>query len=1529
MQQLSENNKESELDKEWIPVDLLEVKSVLAIGGLYWMTEQAKEALRKALNQAKKRKEEDSDLIKRYESKYKFRWLPPNYCHSYGNMDTLDRAKRANWDNFRAKIADWNNFRTLLPLPPDTFTYIRNTATTAKTLGEGAFGCVYPVTIDPAHQQFQDGSRTSYAVKQFYHDSESRQAFQREVINNKQIARFPHKGITASILSWTMDGECYILYPAAECDLGTFMSSRAPPRVIDESTTLWFFRRLKDLSDAISHIHMPRSLQPKAESPAIDSNNELFIGCHHDLKPENILVFADEVSGNLTFKLSDFGSASFVPWSDDDDHSTSPHRGTVMYEAPEVLSRGKDSRPYDLWSLGCIMLELLLWLVGTNEEDGQVAFSTRREHDISDQLPTDDAFWYKKGSNILLKPAVHAHLDELEQVHCSRYPLLRPIPSVIRALLVIDPTKRLSASELSDQLHDAIEEIESLLSNGSASSLGPSLTDLTLMPPPDDPDKDGHQNRLPTESRLVVPTEFHLSSTNSAETQIGIPNTKHSRRGSDRNSLRRSRRSRNSRRTRKCEESAVAGAISTEGHNIHVQDDSARYKTVTESKLAADELGPHASDAQEESTCHPQEAHLMDMTSSTLLPISAFPQIQSASREPEAHQRRLDEMERKIYLDLDGVGAFTISQYNSLQSHEHLVTSPWLSFDTLYEMVLILKRQMRVARAIRKNTLFFYETRSDARFSLIVRETNRAKVARVIPVSEEMLKLYLGLLRSVFAAAKLLKTTNTTFLDNNAVEAIFAPLRGFCFTFAEYLHLDTKHVVFPKDCDSVAHVSLHLSAALLQILALGVTSSVKSHTSSFVRSASPRLQEACSIQVGSNIKIALKKQRLACLDTFVGGPIWVFQGIDQTDPGAGLYISTYLSDFAELWGLARVRYATPQKAAAIEIDTLGGTIRSIGDVRTPSSAPECLEDEVLCHWFGWDSEAGPAMPFDPLKRLVIGFPLPENTSCDIKRQYYVRTLPDRDLGTSSAGYKTDARTFTSGFMQYVGLSVGLTQKFTASCSTKNVILDSWLKGRANNPNFIPEIAALDQLVGLEISKCNGNAVRVTLWDILRHPEVMAYAQRLEGDLSCCSKWTSFETFQSLYDSITTKVARWHLFDTVTNLIDRLKCTGVNDRGELLAWNVTCNGGCCGKVLVPGWVTMVKESRVCSTFAILSNRCLTVEGRRTCLNDCSDEDLPEQAASLVTKLEIAAEIDLVKYTKARKRRPGLVLNTPKKRHRGNESSEKDTDSLRKYHSRRQRGRPSSGTGGIYEFISTSEEQLRKTNGLLPQNSQHDRPRPSSFVPPADSWFSEDRPDIKAVEASLARFKVSEDLGQSENDRPSKVESVLPRSQVPTIGQRHNGSSSPHKRRRRTGSMLSVKGTRTGHSEASEHRSYKHVLRRVDLAALKWKLEENHGILTLTHDSRSRGVVFRSRQGDIPVETTLKKYNVLVQKGDEMINRFDVKLEEAKDILIFGYPRARFKFRFQEVKYPWKPLRPCETVKSIRVLDSRYCQPQTYI
>lgn len=167
---------------------------------------------------------------------------------------------------------------------------------------------------------------------------------------------------------------------------------------------LWLCEQLIGLASALQSIH---------EADQNKKGEKLF-GRHGDLKPENILWFPsdgnDASLGHGTLKIADLGLTRFS-------HTEEPQSVgdsipfTAAYRPPELDDvEGHISRSYDIWSLGCVYLEVLIWYLQGKESldefrrqrlanDPSLGFTSATFFTIRDETP-------RSGSVMMVKSAV-------------------------------------------------------------------------------------------------------------------------------------------------------------------------------------------------------------------------------------------------------------------------------------------------------------------------------------------------------------------------------------------------------------------------------------------------------------------------------------------------------------------------------------------------------------------------------------------------------------------------------------------------------------------------------------------------------------------------------------------------------------------------------------------------------------------------------------------------------------------------------------------------------------------------------------------------------------------------------------------------------------------------------------------------------------------------------------------------------------------------------------------------------------------
>lgn len=272
-----------------------------------------------------------------------------------------------------------------------------------------------------------------------------------------------------------------MIYEKADSDVETFMKNNPTARGLSDMNSTDFAQQLYGLACALAaiHNHSPSSSPQKAGLLSVPAPQPQRAGYIHDIKPENLLVFTYPTrtgsKKKYWFCLSDFSCAKVndfeasVSGNNRASYKTSSKSGTPVYRAPESVGKDKKtSRPYDLWSLGCVYLELLVWYLEGYES--LCTFRTAREQSISPDGREDEGFYFKEkeSDDFRLRDVVLRKID-MVQIACKGP--LKAIADAIPRLLKIDPHRRPTAEALVKELaHIGRSELGSF--NAGDSRLG-------------------------------------------------------------------------------------------------------------------------------------------------------------------------------------------------------------------------------------------------------------------------------------------------------------------------------------------------------------------------------------------------------------------------------------------------------------------------------------------------------------------------------------------------------------------------------------------------------------------------------------------------------------------------------------------------------------------------------------------------------------------------------------------------------------------------------------------------------------------------------------------------------------------------------------------------------------------------------------------------------------------------------------------------------------------------------------------------
>ena len=248
-----------------------------------------------------------------------------------------------------------------------------------------------------------------------------------------------------------------MIYELAAFNLEEFVRGTKNPSQESALTEEWLAKQLCGLAGALLVVHNQGEDSIPSSSLTVPTTAPAKTGYIHDIKLENILVFRYR-GQNYWFRLSDFSCAKVVDFvatvsGQRLSHMTESRSGTPSYKAPECQAPGgKTSRPYDLWSLGCVYLELLTWYI-----QGYAALQAfkkaRFDQPRSPDRYQDEGFYFTTDATDNptwhLRDAVENKIVELRgQCHGGLREILNEIPN----LLKISPLERPTAKQLAQRL---------------------------------------------------------------------------------------------------------------------------------------------------------------------------------------------------------------------------------------------------------------------------------------------------------------------------------------------------------------------------------------------------------------------------------------------------------------------------------------------------------------------------------------------------------------------------------------------------------------------------------------------------------------------------------------------------------------------------------------------------------------------------------------------------------------------------------------------------------------------------------------------------------------------------------------------------------------------------------------------------------------------------------------------------------------------------------------------------------------------
>jgi serine/threonine protein kinase len=290
-----------------------------------------------------------------------------------------------------------------------------------------------------------------------------------------------HDHLIRLLATYEFKGEFYLLFPYAKYNLRDYWEQTPDPD-FTQFTVKWVLRQCKGIASAIQRIHgyqttfeakeaakSSQSTRDGAELESAGPNGRLY-SRHGDIKPENIL-WSDEdtleedphFNDQGILLIADFGLMRSHKISTEFRVSPEQVKGSIPYEPPEVAEPRvctTVSRAYDIWSLGCVYLEFVTWIVCSFDE-------LQRFREVRLSGGHNEAFFTILDTGILsgtrkaiVKESVQEWIKGLHnRPRCSDF-IHEFLNLIEHHMLIVDPKQRIHCGSLNEKLTDMVRRAD-------------------------------------------------------------------------------------------------------------------------------------------------------------------------------------------------------------------------------------------------------------------------------------------------------------------------------------------------------------------------------------------------------------------------------------------------------------------------------------------------------------------------------------------------------------------------------------------------------------------------------------------------------------------------------------------------------------------------------------------------------------------------------------------------------------------------------------------------------------------------------------------------------------------------------------------------------------------------------------------------------------------------------------------------------------------------------------------------------------
>jgi len=269
---------------------------------------------------------------------------------------------------------------------------------------------------------------------------------------------------------YTWRGNIHYVFPFVKENLADLLSRPFPRRERSNGglclPEIWLWKELVGVAKALKHIH-------KEIGNPFPRDTGKVLAFHFDLKPENILVKSNPEPGLRRLQITDFGRSQIRLVDEGDDTSSYLYPGDLKYMAPEAWIKSYDTpqgndtdhtmvlQNYDVWSLACIMLEVLVYLIAEHSLEGDGPKSLKKfDEERRKENPPVGFFTYQGmkmsvAQKVQTLPSLSAVPNVQDDTH-RQY--IQGLVGLLMEMFKFDKSDRADSEEVVNLLHKASKQ---------------------------------------------------------------------------------------------------------------------------------------------------------------------------------------------------------------------------------------------------------------------------------------------------------------------------------------------------------------------------------------------------------------------------------------------------------------------------------------------------------------------------------------------------------------------------------------------------------------------------------------------------------------------------------------------------------------------------------------------------------------------------------------------------------------------------------------------------------------------------------------------------------------------------------------------------------------------------------------------------------------------------------------------------------------------------------------------------------------